>query len=76
MSLNIAAHDLETKLRAAQKFLDKGEEVKLTVMLRGRQKAHPERARDMLEGLAVSGRRETPVLIGAGYNMLVRPNKG
>ena len=35
-------HDLETKGRQAAKFLDAGDKVKLTVLFRGREMAHPD----------------------------------
>ena len=47
----IAEHDLDTKRRAAQKFLEKGDQVKLTVLMRGRQRAHPEMARKLIDRL-------------------------
>lgn len=47
----IAEHDLETKRRAAQRFLEKGDQVRISVQMRGRQKAHPELARQLLDRL-------------------------
>jgi translation initiation factor IF-3 len=35
-------HDLETKLRHARDFLSKGNKVKISLMFRGREMAHPE----------------------------------
>ena len=55
----IAEHDLDTKRRAAQKFLEKGDQVRISVLMRGRQRAHPQLAIDLLsrliEELAVFG---------------------
>ena len=34
---NIGDHDLENKLRQAQKFIDKGAKVKITIQMRGRE---------------------------------------
>jgi translation initiation factor IF-3 len=45
-------HDVETKRRQAMKFLDGGDKVKFTVRFRGREMAHPEIGRQILEGLA------------------------
>ncbi len=42
-------HDLEMKARAAEKFLKLGDKVKVTVMFRGREMAHPEVGRAVLE---------------------------
>ena len=45
-------HDLETKGKRAAKFLDDGDKVKLTVLFRGRENAHPEIGRGLLDELA------------------------
>ncbi len=45
-------HDLETKGRQAAKFLDGGDKVKLTVLFRGREMAHPDIGRGLLDQLA------------------------
>jgi translation initiation factor IF-3 len=44
-------HDLAVKLRAAKRFLEAGNKVKLTVRFRGREITHPERARMQLDWL-------------------------
>lgn len=44
-------HDLETKGRQAAKFLDHGDKVKLSVLFRGREMAHPEIGRGLLDEL-------------------------
>jgi translation initiation factor IF-3 len=49
----IGDHDLETKGRAAARFLDAGDKVKLTVLFRGRSITHPELGKELLERLAV-----------------------
>jgi translation initiation factor IF-3 len=48
----IDEHDLETKGRQAAKFLDGGDKVKLTVLFRGREMAHPDIGRGLLDQLA------------------------
>lgn len=47
----IAEHDLDTKRRAAERFLKKGDQVRISVQMRGRQKAHPELARQLIDRL-------------------------
>ena len=42
-------HDLETKAKNVEKFLQKGHRVRVHIYLRGREKAHPELARKRLE---------------------------
>lgn len=45
-------HDLETKGRQAARFLDAGDKVKLTVLFRGREMAHPDIGKGLLDQLA------------------------
>jgi translation initiation factor IF-3 len=47
----IDGHDLETKGRQAAKFLDGGDKVKVSVLFRGREMAHPEIGRGLLDQL-------------------------
>ena len=45
-------HDLDTKGRQAAKFLNAGDKVKLTVLFRGREMAHPDLGKALLDQLA------------------------
>jgi translation initiation factor IF-3 len=47
----IADHDYETKKGHVMRFLRHGDKVKITIMFRGREQAHPERGRALLERL-------------------------
>ncbi|MCH7604632.1 translation initiation factor IF-3 [Patescibacteria group bacterium] len=55
LTYNMSPHDLETRAKQAEKFLQKGDRVRITLPLRGRQKAMEGYARDkigsFLEGL-------------------------
>ncbi len=51
MGLNCGPGDLDTKMKKAVEFLEDGHLVKLTVRLRGRQKAKPQMAADLLDRL-------------------------
>ncbi len=42
-------HDLETKLGHAKKFFEKGNRVQFTMMFRGREMLHLDRARDLMQ---------------------------
>jgi translation initiation factor IF-3 len=44
-------HDLDVKVRAARKFLEAGNKVKVTVRFRGREITHPERAQMQLDAM-------------------------
>jgi translation initiation factor IF-3 len=48
----IDEHDYETKMRHVERFLGEGSKVKLTIMFRGREMAHPELGRKILERVA------------------------
>jgi translation initiation factor IF-3 len=45
----ISIHDYNFKIRHVQRFLKEGNKVKITVMLRGREKAKPELAHQILD---------------------------
>ncbi len=42
-------HDLQTKLKKAKEFLENDDRVKVRVMYRGREMAHPELGKDVLD---------------------------
>ncbi|MFA5420768.1 MAG: translation initiation factor IF-3 [Patescibacteria group bacterium] len=48
ISFRISSHDLDVRLNQAIKFLTKGNKVKVDIMLRGREKQHFDRAREMM----------------------------
>jgi translation initiation factor IF-3 len=52
MRPSIEEHDYQVKLRNAEKFLGKGDKVKVSVMFRGREMAHREIGRKVLMKLA------------------------
>ena len=48
----IDSHDYDTKMKHVERFLEEGSKVKLTIMFRGREMAHPELGRRILEKVA------------------------
>jgi translation initiation factor IF-3 len=48
----IDTHDYDTKMKHVERFLAEGSKVKLTIMFRGREMAHPELGRRILEKVA------------------------
>ena len=52
MSPNIDTNDLNTKIAAARKFLSKGDRVKVTLRFRGREMAHMNNSRYILDDIA------------------------
>lgn len=49
LSTTIGDHDFNIRIAQAQKFLEKGNKVQVELLLRGRQKAHPELGADMVK---------------------------
>ena len=73
-------HDLETKGRRAAKFLDSGDKVKVTVLFRGREMAHPDIGRGLLDQLTEMLRshgniEQPPKMEGRAMTMILGPIK-
>ena len=49
---NIDIHDYEVKMRSVTKFLEGGDKVKVTMRFRGREMAHQEIGRDLLQKIS------------------------
>lgn len=49
MSMNIDTHDFQTKVSQALRFLQGGDKVKVSVRFRGREMAHTELGRELLD---------------------------
>ena len=49
LKANISDHDLQTKLNNIDKFLDRGDKVKIIVRLKGRERDYPQRAHDLID---------------------------
>ena len=54
LSPNIDTNDLNTKINAARKFLTKGDRVKVTLRFRGREMAHMNSSKHILDDFAES----------------------
>ncbi len=52
LSPNIESNDLNTKINAAKKFISKGNKVKITLRFRGREMAHMQSSRHILDDFA------------------------
>ena len=52
MSPNIDTNDLNTKIASARKFLSKGDRVKVTLRFRGREMAHMNSSKYILDDFA------------------------
>jgi translation initiation factor IF-3 len=76
----IATQDYETKKGHVVRFLNQRAKVKVTIMFRGRETAHPERGRDLLMRLAedvkeIGAVESPPLLDGRNMVMLLGPTK-
>lgn len=54
MSPNIDENDLKTKAQSARKFLEKGNRVKVTLRFRGREMAHMQSSKHILDDFAAA----------------------
>lgn len=71
---NIEDHDFEVKFKNAQRFLEDGDKVKVTIMFRGRELSHPELGRKVLDKMAVQIKDIANIERGAkleGKNMIM-----
>ncbi len=74
----IGEHDLDFKTKLIQNFLVDGDKVKVTVNFRGRENAHPELGRAVLEDVAkrlaeVGSVERMPLLEGRSMTMIMTP---
>lgn len=49
LTMKIGEHDLMVRVNTGQKFLTKGDKLKIELQLRGRERAHPEIAREVIK---------------------------
>jgi translation initiation factor IF-3 len=76
----IAQHDYETKKGHVERFLRHQDKVKITIMFRGREQAHPERGRALLQRLfedlgELAVIESQPLQEGRNMSMLLAPGK-
>lgn len=80
LSVKIAENDVNYKVKHAREFLEAGKHVKFRVFLKGREMAHPEAAKEVLERVwpmveDIGVMDKPPKFEGRYYNMLVLPQK-
>ena len=76
----IAQHDYDTKVGHVSRFLKHKDKVKITIMFRGREMAHPERGRHLLERIAedlvaLAVVEQRPLQDGRNMTMMLGPSK-
>jgi len=77
----IEEHDYQFKKKHVQTFLEQGDKVKCFVLFRGREKAHTEFGRNILDRLAedlkdIAIVENKPKMEGHSMNMLLAPQPG
>ena len=79
LGLKIGQNDLNIKLRKIRKFLLDGDKVKIQIIFRGREMAHPEvgqdllgRILDQLSDVAIADNK--PTMAGRNLNIIIRSN--
>jgi translation initiation factor IF-3 len=78
--VKIGRGDFETKTKKVEHFLEEGHKVKITIMFRGREVAHPELGMKILDDVAAHAAHlakveATPKLDGRNMVMVLAPDK-
>jgi len=76
----IGQGDFNTKTRLVEKFLNEGHKVKITIMFRGREAAHPELGKKILDQIvekldAIAKVDSAPKLDGRNMVMVLSPDR-
>ncbi|HZB43321.1 MAG TPA: translation initiation factor IF-3, partial [Ilumatobacter sp.] len=76
----IGRGDFDTKMRHLKEFLDEGHKVKVTLQFRGREVAHPELGRkildDVIEAVGAAGKVENQARMeGRSMSLVLAPDK-
>ncbi len=71
-------HDIDFKSKTIQRFLEEGDKVKVTVRFKGREMAHPQLGRQVLDTIAnnlrgVANIERTPLMEGRTMTMILSP---
>ncbi len=79
LGLKIGENDLQIKLRKIRKFLLDGDKVKIQIVFRGREMAHPEVGRKLLDNILeqlsdVAVADNKPTMAGRNLSVIVRSN--
>jgi translation initiation factor IF-3 len=79
IGLKIGSGDLDIKLRKIRGFLSEGDKVKIQIVFRGREMAHPEIGRTLLDRIlgllgdsAIADQK--PVMAGKNLSVMIRSN--
>ncbi len=77
----IDEHDLAFKTRTVQRFLESGDKVKVSVRFKGRELAHPQLGKQVLDQVAeklkgIGALERTPLMEGRTMTVIIAPAPG
>jgi len=83
LSVRISKHDLDVRIDQAEKFIQKGNKLKIELILKGRERAHPEKAREIIQDfIAILSAKEgmniiteQPLTMQGGKFIIILANK-
>lgn len=75
LKVNISDHDLETKISAMRRFLERGDKVKVTVRLKGRERESPQRAQELINRVSKAVECRVSRLPGPMTIAILEPTK-
>lgn len=80
ISLNIGEHDLGVKMKKIEEFINDGDRVKITMLLKGRENANPQKGQIVMLNLAqqledIASAEALPKFEGRRWTMTVKPKK-
>lgn len=73
LKINISDHDLKIKISAIQRFLDKGNKVKLMVRLKGRERENQQRVQELFTRVYQQIECRQSYLPGQGTAVILEP---
>lgn len=75
LKANISDHDLQTKINNIDRFLERGDKVKIIVRLKGRERDNPKRAHDLIDKVvdAIKTENKANKLAGPVATVLLEP---
>ena len=63
LSPRIGAHDKETRMRLAERFLEEGDKLRIEIILRGREKAHADLAKGVIASFVSQLQQKFPLTV-------------
>ena len=74
LRINISDHDLQTKINAINKFLSNGDNVKVVLKLKGREREYQERIDELFNKIQVNVQYKFQIIMGPIPVMMFEPH--